>query len=110
MYKPSLERSQVQAEPFPAPLLSQLEDLHPLDFRLAFGLTHEEAADELCLEPQTMRSYTKKNPSKRVRKLAAIMAKKLIINGHQLLAPELLLKAISNFEPIISQNDWRKKL
>ena len=56
-------------------LISQLEELHPLDFRLAFGLTHEEAAEELCLEPQTMRAYSKKNPSRRVMKLAATIAK-----------------------------------
>ncbi len=57
-------------------LISQLEELHPLDFRLAFGLTHEEAAEELCLEPQTMRAYSKKNPSRRVMKLAATIAKR----------------------------------
>lgn len=56
-------------------LLDQLEELHPLDFRLAFGLTHDQAAEVLCIEPQTMRAYSKNNPSRRVRKLAATIAR-----------------------------------
>lgn len=53
----------------------QLDELHPLDFRLAFGLTHDQAAEALCLEPQTMRAYSKNNPSRRVCKLAATIAR-----------------------------------
>ncbi|MGK7908964.1 MAG: hypothetical protein AB4040_17290 [Synechococcus sp.] len=64
-------------------LSNQLEELHPLDFRLAFGLTHEEAAKELCLEPQTMRAYSKNNPSRRVKKLAATIAKRWISMGRE---------------------------
>lgn len=56
-------------------LLDQLDELHPLDFRLAFGLTHDQAAEALCIEPQTMRAYSKNNPSRRVRKLAATIAR-----------------------------------
>ncbi len=56
--------------------LDEFNELHPLDFRLAFGLTHEQAAEELCLEPQTMRAYLKNNPSRRVKKLAATIAKR----------------------------------
>ena len=56
-------------------VLDQLDELHPLDFRLAFGLTHDQAAEALCLEPQTMRAYSKNNPSRRVRKLAATIAR-----------------------------------
>lgn len=56
-------------------LLEQLEELHPWDFRLAFGLTHDQAAEALCIEPQTMRAYSKNNPSRRVRKLAATIAR-----------------------------------
>jgi predicted transcriptional regulator len=65
-------------------LVHQLEELHPIAFRLAFGLTHEEAAEELGLEPQTMRSYLKKNPSKRVKKLSATIAKRWLVEGRQL--------------------------
>ncbi len=64
--------------------LDEFDELHPLDFRLAFGLTHEEAAEELCLEPQTMRAYLKNNPSRRVKKLAATIAKKWLLGGRQL--------------------------
>ncbi len=64
--------------------LEELEELHPLDFRLAFGLTHEQAAEELCLEPQTMRAYLKNNPSRRVKKLAATIAKKWLSGERQL--------------------------
>lgn len=63
--------------------LEELEELHPLDFRLAFGLTHEEAAEELCLEPQTMRAYLKNNPSRRVKKLAATIAKNWLSEERQ---------------------------
>lgn len=64
-------------------VVHQLEELHPIAFRLAFGLTHEQAAEELGLEPQTMRSYIKKNPSKRVKKLAATLAKRWLLEGRQ---------------------------
>lgn len=74
--------------------INQLEELHPLVFRGAFGLTHEQAAYELCVEPQTMRAYTKKQPSKRVKKLAATTARQWVINGHNIVEPELLWKAI----------------
>lgn len=72
-------------------LVSELEELHPLDFRLAFGLTHEEAAEELCLEPQTMRAYLKNNPSRRVKKLAATIAIKWLSGERQLVEPKYLL-------------------
>jgi hypothetical protein len=58
--------------------VDQLEEIDPISFRLAFGLTHEAAAEELGIEPQTMRSYVSKQPSKRVRKLAAAIAKRWI--------------------------------
>ncbi len=64
--------------------LEEIGELHPLDFRLAFGLTHEEAAEELCLEPQTMRAYLKNNPSRRVKKLAATLAKEWLSGERQL--------------------------
>ncbi|MDJ0569449.1 MAG: hypothetical protein QNJ53_10425 [Pleurocapsa sp. MO_192.B19] len=64
--------------------LEEIGELHPLDFRLAFGLTHEEAAEELCLEPQTMRAYLKNNPSRRVKKLAATIAKEWLSGERQL--------------------------
>jgi hypothetical protein len=59
----------------------QLEEMHPISFRLAFGLTHEVAAEELGLEPQTMRSYLNRSPSRRVRKLAATIAKRWLTGG-----------------------------
>lgn len=62
-------------------LVESLDELHPLDFRLAFGLTHDEAAIELCVEPQTMRAYSKNRPSKRVKKLAATTAKRWILES-----------------------------
>lgn len=65
--------------------LDQLEEIDPISFRLAFGLTHEAAAEELGLEPQTMRSYVSKKPSKRVRKLAAAIAKRWIRGGRPLI-------------------------
>jgi predicted transcriptional regulator len=71
--------------------LDELDELHPLDFRLAFGLTHEEAAEELCLEPQTMRAYLKNNPSRRVKKLAATIAKKWLSGGRQLVEVKYLI-------------------
>lgn len=61
-------------------LLEELEELHPLNFKWAFGLTHEQAADELCIEPQTMRAYIRNNPSRRVKRLAAIVAKRWIMD------------------------------
>ena len=64
--------------------LEEFDELHPLDFRMAFGLTHEQAAEELCLEPQTMRAYLKNNPSRRVKKLAATIAKKWLSGERQL--------------------------
>lgn len=70
--------------------LDEFDELHPLDFRLAFGLTHEEAAEELCLEPQTMRAYLKNNPSRRVKKLAATIAKKWLSGGRQLVDAKYL--------------------
>jgi predicted transcriptional regulator len=72
-------------------LVHQLEELHPIAFRLAFGLTHEEAAEELGLEPQTMRSYIKKNPSKRVKKLSATIAKRWLDEGRQLVDVQHLI-------------------
>jgi hypothetical protein len=74
-------------------LLEQVEELHPLAFRRAFGLTHEEAAKELCLEPQTMRSYSKKEPSKRVKKLAATIAKQWISDKRQLVDTQALIES-----------------
>jgi predicted transcriptional regulator len=68
-----------------------LEEMHPIAFRLAFGLTHEEAAEELGLEPQTMRSYIKKKPSKRVKKLAATIAKRWLAEGRHLADPQQLI-------------------
>lgn len=65
-------------------LVETLEELHPLDFKLAFGLTHEQAAKLLGLEPQTMRAYSKKRPSKRVKRLAANLAQKLYSESHKL--------------------------
>ena len=70
--------------------LEELDELHPLDFRMAFGLTHEQAAEELCLEPQTMRAYLKNNPSRRVKKLAATIAKKWL-SGERKLVDETYL-------------------
>jgi hypothetical protein len=64
--------------------LDEFNELHPLDFRLAFGLTHEQAAEELCLEPQTMRAYLKNNPSRRVKKLAATIAKRWLVEERPL--------------------------
>ncbi|MDB9526147.1 hypothetical protein PN498_09135 [Oscillatoria sp. CS-180] len=61
-----------------ATIAENLDELHPLNFRLAFGLTHDEAAAELCIEPQTMRAYSKNKPSKRVKKLAATTTKRWI--------------------------------
>ena len=72
--------------------LEELDELHPLDFRMAFGLTHEQAAEELCLEPQTMRAYLKNNPSRRVKKLAATIAKKWL-SGERKLVDETYLTA-----------------
>jgi hypothetical protein len=71
--------------------LDELDELHPLDFRLAFGLTHEEAAEELCLEPQTMRAYLKNNPSRRVKKLAATIAKRWLLGERQLVDVKYLI-------------------
>jgi hypothetical protein len=71
--------------------IQQLEELHPLDFRLAFGLTHEQAAYELCIEPQTMRAYSKNNPSRRVKKLAATIAKRWVVEKPQQVNPQYLL-------------------
>lgn len=66
-----------------AHLTEDLYEIHPLDFRMAFGLTHEQAAEFLCLEPQTMRAYLKNNPSRRVKKLAAAIAKQWLAEGRQ---------------------------
>ena len=57
-------------------LQEHLYELHPIKFRLAFGLTHEQAAEALCIEPQTMRAYVKNKPSKRIKKLAAEITKR----------------------------------
>lgn len=65
-------------------LVDQLEEIHPITFRLAFGLTHEVAAEMLGLEPQTMRSYLRKSPSRRVKKLAATIAKQWLTEGRTL--------------------------
>lgn len=65
-------------------VLDQLDELHPLDFRLAFGLTHDQAAEVLCIEPQTMRAYSKNNPSRRVRKLAATIARQWLAEKRQI--------------------------
>jgi hypothetical protein len=91
-------------------LISELDDLHPLNFRLAFGLTHEEAAEELCIEAQTMRSYTKKPPSKRVRKLAATIAKKWIVADRHLVAPEHLFNAVVDSEALLNSNYFRRPI
>lgn len=64
--------------------LEQLDELHPWDFRLAFGLTHDQAAEVLCIEPQTMRAYSKNNPSRRVRKLAATIARQWLSEERQI--------------------------
>ncbi|MDJ0595128.1 MAG: hypothetical protein QNJ72_34970 [Pleurocapsa sp. MO_226.B13] len=71
--------------------LDELDELHPLDFRLAFGLTHEQAAEELCLEPQTMRAYLKNNPSRRVKKLAATIAKRWLSGERPLVDVKYLI-------------------
>lgn len=65
-------------------IIDQLEEIHPIAFRLAFGLTHEAAAEELGLEPQTMRSYLKKTPSRRVKRLAATITKQWLVEGRPL--------------------------
>lgn len=71
--------------------LEELEELHPLDFREAFGLTHEQAAIELCLEPQTMRAYSRNNPSRRVMKLAATIAKRWLAEKRPLINVQCFL-------------------
>lgn len=71
-------------------LINQFDELHPIAFRLAFGLTHEAAAEELGLEPQTMRSYLRKKPSKRVKKLAATITKRWLKEGRVLVNVEYL--------------------
>jgi hypothetical protein len=71
--------------------IEQLEEIHPIAFRLAFGLTHEAAAEELGLEPQTMRSYLRKTPSRRVKKLAAAIAKRWIRGGRPLVQAHYLV-------------------
>lgn len=71
-------------------LVNTLEELHPLDFRLAFGLTHEEAAKLLGLEPQTMRAYSKNRPSKRVKRLAANLAQRLYSESHELVNSQFI--------------------
>jgi hypothetical protein len=76
-------------------LVEQLEELHPLAFRQAFGLTHEAAAEELALEPQTMRAYSKKEPSKRVKKLAATITRQWLSSDRPLINPEPLIQALS---------------
>ncbi|MEM9156416.1 MAG: hypothetical protein AAGB13_15495 [Cyanobacteria bacterium P01_F01_bin.33] len=66
-----------------AQIIQEMYEIHPLDFRMAFGLTHEQAAEFLCLEPQTMRAYLKNNPSRRVKKLAATIAKQWLLEGRK---------------------------
>jgi hypothetical protein len=78
--------------------MHQLEELHPLIFRQAFGLTHEGAAGELGLEPQTMRAYSKKEPSRRVKKLAATLTKQWLDSGRLVVDEQVLLNAL---------HDWR---
>jgi hypothetical protein len=75
--------------------IDQIEEIHPISFRLAFGLTHEAAAEELGLEPQTMRSYVRKTPSRRVRKLAASISKRWIMEGRPLLHAHYLVPYLS---------------
>jgi hypothetical protein len=72
-------------------LVDQLEEMHPISFRLAFGLTHEVAAEELGLEPQTMRSYLRKSPSRRVRRLAATITKTWLAGGRPLVNAQHLV-------------------
>ncbi|MGA7932234.1 MAG: hypothetical protein WCA35_01510 [Kovacikia sp.] len=79
------------------PFVNQLEEIHPIAFRLAFGLTHEAAAEELGLEPQTMRSYLRKNPSRRVRRLAATIAKRWLAEGRPLVNEEHLVPYSSSY-------------
>jgi hypothetical protein len=68
-----------------------LEELHPLDFRIAFGLTHEQAAEVLGIEAQTMRAYSKKSPSRRIKRLAAVIAYRWLIENKQVHNPDCLL-------------------
>ncbi len=72
-------------------VLDQLDELHPLDFRLAFGLTHDQAAEVLCVEPQTMRAYSKNNPSRRVRKLAATITRQWLSENRHIKDLQFLL-------------------
>lgn len=72
-------------------IVEQLEEMHPISFRLAFGLTHDAAAEELGLESQTMRSYLRKTPSRRVTKLAAKIAKQWLAEGRPLVDQKQLI-------------------
>jgi predicted DNA-binding protein (UPF0251 family) len=97
MYEPKIDSVQLADL---AQIVREIEELHPLVFRKAFGLTHEEAAEELGLEPQTMRAYSKKEPSKRVKKLAATLTKQWLLGERQLVDAQALIHHLpSNSRP-----------